>query len=375
MPRRRRILRAAGAAGLAGLAGCAETLRVETEGGVATPSEARDTPPRETASGSDPTSDFGEVATEVYRDTIPSVATILLYDAGGRAGSGSGFVTRVNGRRVVVTNQHVVDPGSRFQIQFHRNEWRSAEVVGTDAYSDLAILAPESFPEFAEPLDMVRTDPEPPVGTDVLAIGSPFGLGGSASSGVISGVDRLLPAPNEFLIADAVQTDAALNPGNSGGPLVTDDGRVAAVVNSAGAENIGFGISAELSKRVLPALADDGSYRHSFMGVRLTEVTPSIAQAYDLDEVAGIVVVDVLDGGPSDGALQPADGTTEVGGVEVETGGDVIRRLNDTRVETQAALSKYLALETSPGDELDVTVLRDGSRVTETITLGTRPQP
>ena len=374
MPKRRQVLASAGLAGLAGLAGCAETLRLETDSGVATPGEARATPPRETAAESAP-AEFGEAATQVYRDTIPSVVSIQLFDRDGRAGSGSGFVTRLNERRYVVTNQHVVAPGRRFQVRFQENDWRAAEVVGTDPYSDLAVLDPASIPAYAEPLPLVRTDPEPPIGTDVLAIGAPFGLGGSASSGVISGIDRLLPAPNNFRIADAVQTDAALNPGNSGGPLVTNRGRVAAVVNSAGAENIGFGVSAELSKRVLPSLADNGRYRHSFMGVRLTEVTPSIAEAYDLDRVAGIVVVGVANGGPSAGTLQPTDGTSEVGSVEVQTGGDVIRRLNDTPVATQADLSNYLTLETAPGDDLDVTVLRDGSRVTETITLGTRPRP
>ena len=375
MPTRRSFLGAAGAGVLAGLSGCSRGRGLgvtETRGGVTTPTESGESTPAGTAQ---PPAEFGEAATAVYQEVIPSIVGVFVYDESGRAGSGSGFVTRVDGRRVVVTNQHVVGPGTRFQIQFDGNEWRPAEVVGVDAYSDLALLAPESVPSSADPLPLVATDPEPPIGTDVLAIGSPFGLGGTASSGIISGTDRLLPAPNDFLIADAVQTDAALNPGNSGGPLVTDDGEVAAVVNSAGAENIGFGISAALSKRVLPALAAEGSYDHPFMGVRLTEVTPAIADAYDLDEVTGVVVVDVLEDGPSDGSLQPATGSRTVRGVTVPTGGDVIRALDGTAVETQADLSAHLALETSPGDTLRVRLVRDGERVTESFTLGTRPDP
>ena len=370
MPTRRRLLAVGGAGALAALSGCSDGRRLgvtESAGPVGTTREDTETT---TAVPADVTGN----AAGVYRSVIDSVVGVLVYDRDGRAGSGSGFVARIGDRSVVVTNQHVVGPGRRYQIRFRDNEWRSGELLGTDAYSDLAVLEADQ-PAAAEPLPMVATDPEPPIGTDVLAIGNPFGLGGSASSGVISGTDRLLPAPNNFLIADAVQTDAALNPGNSGGPLVTHDEEVAAVVNSAGGENIGFGVSAALSKRVLPELLSSGSYEHSFMGVQLTEVTPSIADVYELDEVAGVVVVGVLTDGPSDGSLQPTDGSDTVRGVDVQTGGDVIVGMDGQEIETQADLSKYLTLETSPGDELEIELVRDGGLETESITLGTRPAP
>jgi S1-C subfamily serine protease len=315
-------------------------------------------------------------AARIYREAIDSVVGILVYDRGGRAATGSGFVTGLGpGGPHVVTNQHVVEPGDRFQLRFRGDEWRAASLVGTDVYSDLAVLRPADRPASAEPLSWGDTEPEPPVGTEVLAIGTPFDLGGSASRGIVSGVDRLLPAPNNFSIPDAVQTDAALNPGNSGGPIVTAAGEVAAVASSAGGENIGFGISAALSERVIPALIADGEYRHSLLGVGLREVTPTAAEVYDLDNVGGLIVTRVVGGGPSDGVLQPATGSRVVRGVQVATGGDVIVGIDGVAVETQADLSNHLALATSPGDTVPLTVIRDGERTTVEVTLGRRPVP
>ncbi|MFC7137136.1 S1C family serine protease [Halobaculum litoreum] len=261
------------------------------------------------------------------------------------------------------------------RLRFQDNTWRDAEIVGTDAYSDLAVLRPERTPAFATPLSWVDTDPEPPVGTPVMAIGSPYGFSGSASTGIVSGVDRVLSAPNNFTVADSVQTDAALNPGNSGGPLVTYDGGVAAVAARGGGDNLGFGVSAALSKRVVPALAATGEYEHSFMGVRLIEVSPTIAEAYDLGGVGGVLIVEVMDGGPAAGVLRGTDGETTVDGVSVPTGGDVVVGVGGTDVAVQADLSNYLALETSPGDTVPFRVVRDGAETTVEFELGARPDP
>lgn len=323
--------------------------------------------------------------TGTYRDAIPSVVGLRVYDERGPVAQGSGFVADVaaldddvatssGDGLTVVTNDHVVAGATDVQVRFRDNEWTEADVVGTDPYSDLAVLQVTDPPEAPDPLEFVRADPEPPVGTEVLALGSPFGLSGSASTGIISGVDRLLPAPNDFFIADAVQTDAALNPGNSGGPLVTRDGEVVAVVSAGVGNDIGFGISAALSDRVLPALRSEGTYRHSFLGIRTLEVSPSIAEVYDR-EVKGVLVVDVLDDGPSAGTLRGSDGETTANGVSVPTGADIIVGVEDTVVETDADFAGYLTLETAPGDDLDLTVVRDGSRRVVTVTLGERPPP
>lgn len=366
MPTRRDVLAGLASAGAVGAAGCVQVGSSDAAPQAAGSNESVGTG----AGGREDASSATE--TDVYRSTIQSVVGILNYGRNGPQGSGSGFVA---GDGYVVTNQHVVAGATDVKLRFQGNTWRDAEIVGTDAYSDLAVLRAENRPESATPLSWVDTDPEPSVGTPVMAIGSPYGFSGSASTGIISGIDRVLSAPNNFTVADSVQTDAALNPGNSGGPVVTFEGDVAAVAARGGGDNLGFGVSAELSKRVVPALAADGEYDHSYMGVRLLEVTPVIAEAYDIDDVGGVLIVEVVEDGPAAGTLRGTDGSTSVDGVSVPTGGDVVVGIGGTDVEVQADLSNYLALKTSPGDAVEFTVLRDGSETTVSFELGERPQP
>jgi S1-C subfamily serine protease len=244
-------------------------------------------------------------------------------------------------------------------------------VVGSDPYSDLATIRVSNRPAYASPLPLIEG--EPVVGQEVVVIGNPFGLSGTATAGIVSGINRSIPGPTGYSIPDAIQTDAALNPGNSGGPMVSLDGEVIAVVNSGGGENVGFGISAPLVRRVVPALIEDGEYEHSYMGVTLRTVTPAIAAANDLDEARGVIVVDVFDGGPSDGVLRPSDETAFVDGEAVPVGGDVILAMAETDLSTVEDLSSFLALRTSPGEEIDLTVSRDGQRRTVELELGRRP--
>lgn len=344
---RRGFLGAAGTAAAAALAGCSAPVGQEQE--------------EDTASGP---------YTAVYEQVIPSVVRVRVYGLSGPTAQGSGWVYDEG---TLVTNQHVVDGADTIRVQFKEGEWREAEVLGGDVYSDLAALSVPDAPDYAEPLPLVES--EPPVGTRVVALGSPFGLGGSLSQGVVSGQNRSLPSVNDFTIADAVQTDAALNPGNSGGPLVTLDGEVAGVVTSASGENLGFAISAALVKRVVPALVEDGEYDHSFMGVRIVGVSPLLARANDLPEIRGVYVDSVLEDGPSGGVLEGSTGEERVEGVEMPTGGDTIIRFGDRRIDTMADLSTYLALATSPGDTIPVTVWRDGEKTTLDLTLGERPEP
>ncbi len=362
--RRAFLLGAAGTA--AALAGCSSGFVGSTtdqpDGPTDTPTEA---PPR-----GGPGSTAGRSPyTAAYEATVSSVAVIRAYGADGRAGQGSGFV--YDGH--VVTNQHVVEGGETFEVGFAEQDWREGEVVGADVYSDLAVISVDSLPDYATPLSFIER--EPPVGTEVIAVGAPFGLGQSVSAGIVSGVDRSLSAANNFVIPDAVQTDAAANPGNSGGPLVDLDANVVGVVNSGGGDNIAFAVSAALSKRVLPALVESGEYTHSFMGVGLRPVTPVLAEGNDLPAVKGAYVASVRDDSPVTGVLRGSNGSKPVNNVEVPTGGDVIRRLDSTPIETLNDLSIHLALETSPGDELAVGIIRDGKERTVSLTLGERPSP
>jgi len=309
------------------------------------------------------------VYADVYREVADAVVSIRVYSEDTRGGQGSGFLID---DEHIVTNEHVVAGGDEYHVRFADTGWRSASVVGADVYSDLAVLRIGSTPDVT-PLSFAES--EPTVGTEVVAIGNPFGLSGSVSAGIVSGVDRNLQSANNFSIADAVQTDAPVNPGNSGGPLVTLDGNVVGVINSGGGDNVAFAISAPLTQRVVPSLIQTGDYDHPYMGVGLQSVSPRIAEANDLNPASGVYIDRILDSGPAAGVLQGSDGSTTISGTEVPTGGDVVRRMNDTPTPTRQALGSFLALETSPGDTVDVLIERDGAQETVELTLGSRPEP
>ena len=361
-PTRRRFLAALGGVAAVGSAGCSAPTRGETTA----PASTADC----SATTATATRDTENHYTRVYRSVIPSVVLVRVYRENGRSTQGSGFVYD-DGH--VVTNEHVVRGSSEVRVQFRDGEWRVVDVVGTDVYSDLAVLGVSDRPDYATPLPFVES--EPPVGTRVVAIGAPFDLGGSVSAGIVSGQDRALSSASGFTIPDAVQTDAAVNPGNSGGPLVTLDGAVAGVINSGGGDNIGFAISAALTRRVVPELVDSGDYAHSFLGIRLQEVSPLVAEANGLDRARGIIVVETISGGPAAGVLRGSDERTVISGTQVPVGGDVVVAVDDTPVQTQADFGTHLALETSPGETISLTVLRDGERQTAEVTLGRRPDP
>ena len=310
-----------------------------------TPPQEREEPP----AGSEYATVFQEVADSVVGVRIQS---------GGETGVGTAWVYE---DEYLVTNEHVVADDESPFVWFDNVGWRESTVVGTDVFSDLAVLDVSNKPEDATPLPLVEE--APPVGTEVVAIGNPFDLTGSFTTGVISGRNRNIPDPERpFSIADGVQTDAALNPGNSGGPVLTLDSEVAGVVRSGVGQNIGFAISAALTERVVPALIEDGEYQHSFIGIGLEDVTPEIVRANDLSVAWGAYVDQVLDGYPAASVLQGSTNTRFVNGQETPVGGDVIVRIEDWTIETSERLSAYLALETSPGDTIEVEVVRDSQR-------------
>jgi len=351
-PSRRQWLQLGGTAIAASVSGCLSQFSGDDSGNE---------------TDTEPTSDGETVAddpeTRVYRETIDSVVLVRNDE-----GSGTGFMIDEGH---VVTNAHVVGEASEAEIRFSEGQWTTGEVVGTDPHSDLAAIAVETVPESATPLSFI--DGETEVGTDVVAIGNPFNFDGSVTAGIVSGVDRSIPSPTGFTIPDAIQTDAAVNPGNSGGPLMSLDGRVVAVINSGGGDNLGFGVSAPLARRVVPELIETGSYEHSYMGVSFTDVTPDIAEANGLDEPRGLLVDEVVKDGPSAGVLRSSEETQVVDDTEVPVGGDVMLSVGDDELMTTEDLGNYLALRTRPGDTVAVTILRDGSEQTVEVTLGTRP--
>jgi serine protease Do len=364
----RRQLLSVGAVAAAS-AGCAALTDLDTVDRQASDATPTDEPAKETPSPADEPDAGDESYAAMYQRTIGSVVTIRVYD-GYSAGGGSGFV---RGDGTIVTNQHVVEDAEEIDVAYTEGEWTTAEVLGTDAYADLAVLEPDERPGYAEPLPLRRSDP--PIGTRVLALGNPYQLEASASSGIVSGIDRSLSGPNDFPIPDAIQTDAAVNPGNSGGPLVDLDGNVVGVITAGGAENIGFAISAPLAREVVPELATTGSYAHAYIGVRLLTVDPVVAEANDLplEDPRGVLVSEVVDDGPADGVLFGSPDTETVQRRTVPVGGDVVLSLDGAPTPTLERLTGHIALEVDPGDTVEAELLRDGERETVELTVGERP--
>ena len=331
----------------------------------------------------------------LYRDVLPSVVSIYVQTPRrpGVGGAGSGFVADGDGR--IITNQHVVGTADRVEIRFSRGDWRVADVVGADAYTDLAVVRVEDLPAYAGPLDVATENPAP--GRPVAALGNPLGLDGSITAGIVSGSNRSMGTERGFAIPDVVQTDAAINPGNSGGPLVAivDDGRedggngpddgesgsaeaiadryeVVGVNRAKGGDNIGFAVSPEMVGRVVPALIDAGEYRHSYLRIRTLDVTPSVASANDLDEPHGVLVVDVH---PSVPDLLGCDGERRVRGRSVPVGGDVIVGIDGIELASHEQLMRHLIAETSPGESVSLDLRRDGRPLVVEVTLAERPTP
>lgn len=316
----------------------------------------------------------------LYRDVSPSVVSIYVSHDGPAMGSGSGFVVEGNH---VLTNQHVVGHVDDVELRFSDGSWRTGRVVGTEVYTDLAVVHVEDLPETATPLTIAADNPRP--GRQVAALGNPLGLDGSITTGIVSGSNRSMPTSNGFAIPDVVQTDAAINPGNSGGPLVgvvgsTDTGdaesvdyEVVGVNRARQGDGIGFAVSPAIVNRVVPVLIEDGEYRHSYLRTRTLDVTPTVAEANRLDGPRGVLVVDVGESEEND--LRGSRYSRTVRGREIPVGGDVILGINGHEVHTHEELMRFLITETNPGEPVDIEVIREGEPTTLSVVLGERPQP
>ena len=288
----------------------------------------------------------------IYERVSPGVVYIAATTAQGQ-GSGSGFVVGTDG--TIVTNDHVVEGAERVSVRFTENgDPLTAKVVGTDPSTDIALLdVDESKVEGGvQPLPLAESKALRP-GQPAIAIGSPFGLQGTVTSGIVSALNREIQAPNGFTISGIIQTDAAINPGNSGGPLLDGEGRVIGVnsqiATNGGASNsgVGFAVPIDTVKSVIPQLKRDGEIERAFLGVSTTEAPPR------------------------DGAL-----VREVTGAPAQRGGlragDLIVSFDGRTIASPSDLGQSV-LTRKPGDTVEVVVQRDGSRETLDVTLGARP--
>ncbi len=280
-------------------------------------------------------------------------------------GSGSGFVIDKQGH--IVTNNHVVEGAERIEVAFFDGTLARAEVVGLDPDSDLAVIQVDLPEDVLIPLEFADSDALR-VGETVLALGSPFGQRWTLTSGIISALDRTIRGGTRFSIGGAIQTDASINPGNSGGPLLDLQGRVIGVNSqivsaSRSSAGIGFAIPANLTRRVISALIEQGFVEYSFLGIAGGDVSLSLIETLELpSNTRGVIVSEAVAGGPAARAgLKSMGDMVDVDGLQVPTQVDIITAINGTRLTGMDDLITYLAQRTEPGDQVTLDVLRDGS--------------
>jgi S1-C subfamily serine protease len=275
----------------------------------------------------------------------------------------------------------VVNGGGRLDVTFPDGTVYRASLIGSDPFTDLAVLYVEEVPaEKLIPLPLADSSAIR-VGQQVAAIGNPFGLSGSMSAGIVSGVGRLIPVQEagDFSIPDVVQTDAPINPGNSGGPLLNMRAEViginSAILSTTGQfAGVGFAIPSNTLDKVVPSLITTGSFQHPWLGVAGRDMTPGIAERLGLEEPRGFLVMEVVSGSPADAAgIRGGDEDATIDGVPVRLGGDVIVAVDNHTVRKIDDILVYLQREKTVGDEIQLTILRDGQEMMVNATLGARP--
>ncbi len=319
---------------------------------------------------------------DLYTRVNPSVVNITIYTEQNSqveaASQGSGFV--YDGQGNIITNAHVVQGASEVEVTFADGTTRSAEIVGEDLNSDLAVVRVDDLPAGVGPLPLGDME-DLSVGQTVIAIGNPFGLSGTLTRGIISALGRTIPALTSFSIPQSIQTDAAINPGNSGGPLLNLNGEVVGVnaqIETNGLSNsnlgVGFAIPVSIVKAVVPDLIQDGEHAWAWLGVQGGDVTALLVEAMDLPVEKGAYIAAAVSGGPSDEAgIRGADNQVTVRGRQVSIGGDVIVGINSQPVSSFDDLLVYISLNTKPGDEVTLQVVRDGQYEEITVRLEERP--
>ena len=291
-------------------------------------------------------------------------------------GSGSGFVYDDTGH--IITNNHVIDDALKITVTFLDGESYAAEIVGNDADLDLAVLKINARNTYLHHLELGSSS-ELKVGQQVVAIGNPFGLSGSMTTGIVSQIGRLLPQESGYSIPNVIQTDAAINPGNSGGPLLNLNGEVVGINTAIQSETgnftgVGFAIPSDTVKKVVPILIRDGGIRHPWLGVSGVDIDYELAEIRGLNSTKGFLIVSVIEGSPADIAgLMGTETRQMVDGRDVPMDGDIIIKIDGEMVRKIADILVHLQMEKIVGDEMTLTILRDGEVMDKTIFLGERP--
>jgi S1-C subfamily serine protease len=319
---------------------------------------------------------------QVYNQAHRAVVEITVSSSqadpfGGQEQSqaqGSGFVIDSDGH--IVTNEHVVDGASSVSVRFWNGDTYKATVVGSDPSTDLAVIKVDAPESVLHPLTLADSS-RVQVGDAAIAIGSPFGLEETVTSGIVSALHREMRAPNSFTINDSIQTDAAINHGNSGGPLLNSSGQVigvnAQIAGTTGANvGVGFAIPSNTVRKIASGLIEDGKVEHAYLGVSVQTIPESVADQLKL--VAGAELNEVRPSTPAKKAgLQASTGEQTVDGTPYVTGGDVITAIDGQTVETAEQLQRAIDSH-KPGDTIELTYWRNGDSHSVDVKLGTRPE-
>jgi len=322
---------------------------------------------------------------QVYRRVRTGVVEITVASSGAstdpfgqqqggrQQAQGSGFVLDEQGH--VVTNHHVVDGAETASVTFSNGESYDATVVGTDPSTDLAVLKVDAPSSLLTPLELGASS-ELAVGDGVVAIGSPFGLEETVTTGIVSALERQMEAPNGFTINGSIQTDAAINHGNSGGPLLNLRGEVVGVnaqisSESGGNDGVGFAIPSDTVSSIVSQIVADGAVEHAYLGVGVQTIGEAVAS--QLDVPAGVVLTEVRDGTPAAAAgLRGSTGTRTLDGRVYPVGGDVVTEVDGEPVGSAEDLQRAIGAK-QPGESIRLTLTRQRESRTATVKLESRP--
>jgi S1-C subfamily serine protease len=327
----------------------------------------------------------------IYQKDAPGVAFIQAETAprptspfnpfgggGGGTATGSGFVIDTAGH--ILTNAHVVDGADKIQVTLGGQDSQplDAQVVGKDTSTDVAVLKIDAPADQLHPVQLGDSS-DVRVGDPVVAIGNPFGLDRTATSGIVSALQREISAPNGFTIRNVIQTDAPINPGNSGGPLLNSAGQVIGITsqiespNGGGNVGIGFAVPINTVREVARQLIDNGQVQHAFLGISGTDLTPQIVDVLNLSVKQGALVQSVVPGSPADDAgIKAGSADVTIDGQQLRAGGDVITAVDGNPVKTMDDVVSAVDAK-QPGDKVELTLNHGGSERTVTVTLANRP--
>ena len=314
---------------------------------------------------------------DIFERSEESVVQVNVLRGESDGGMGSGFVYSEEG--YVITNQHVVKDAQKVTVTFLDGESYIGDVIGRDQDLDIAVVKVNPSNTYLQPIK-IGDSSKLKVGEKIAAIGNPFGLSGSMTAGIVSQIGRLLPQESGYSIPDVIQTDAAINPGNSGGPLINMKGEVVGIntaIQSATGEfsGVGFAVPSNTIKKIVPILIENGKFKHPWMGISGTDVDPELAEVRNLKSSKGFLVVSVIEESPAEQAgLIGVTETKEIDGREFALDGDIILSIDGKTVRKISDILIHLQREKSIGDELILSVNRNGEILELTMILEERPE-